>query len=172
MESAGETWAFVSEEHRRQWEAGAHWRPFAVAVVAALGQGGLPPAEAAARLQRSPWWGILGAAGDAVLRGYPPAAVAAELREQPRCAICGHGLRRTAEGMRLPVLGTPRHIRGLPHFAPCSCGYAERWVEPLWVPALLAHFQAHPEALELDANTPGFLARLVPPPGPEAPGQG
>lgn len=129
-------------------------------LVHHLQAGGLAPAEAERRLQDNEWWGVLRAAGAAVLRAYAPGDVAEEVLVARRCATCGHPLHRTAADLPLPIAGQQRVIRHLPHFAACSCGYAQPLLDAWSMRALLRYLRDHPRDTVIDVADPGFLQAL------------
>lgn len=131
---------------------------FIARIEGELRERGLSRAEAAARLRAGDWWPLLREAGGTVMAACSPAQIAQEVAQPTACRICGHPLHRAVGDVRLPVGGRLRLLRRLPHIAPCSCGYADRALDPAVAEALRRHFGLHPDAQEFDAGDAGFAA--------------
>ena len=117
-------------------------------IVAALQQRhGWTPDDARRRLAQSGWEPLLPAGGGEL----SPEDVADDLRRHTRCEICGHPLHAAVGDLTWAIDGQARTVRGLPHTAACSCGYARPLVPRLWAVAATAYFRRHPEVREADA---------------------
>jgi hypothetical protein len=115
---------------------------------AALQASGWSAAEADGRLRALGWDALL-----PLLEGRLSAeAVAADVRRHTRCTICGHPLHQETAALRLSARGRERLLRGIPHTAACSCGYARPLVPEVWAVLLDDYFLAHPDADAADAD--------------------